>query len=75
MSQPDTLNSEMIRITETLGGEVNRLAAALGAESERLTVALGALHKLLELKPPGVEAMELYFAMRDIAREGILGKA
>lgn len=51
-----------------------KLAEALGLESERLTVALEALHKLLELKPPGVEAMELYFAMRDIARGGILGK-
>lgn len=54
--------------------ENRKLASALGMESERLTVALDALHKLLALSPPGDESMPFYFAMRDIAREGILGK-
>lgn len=54
--------------------ENRRLAEALGIESERLTVALGALHKILALKPDFTSPDVLYFAVRDIAREGILGK-
>ena len=54
--------------------ENRKLASALGLESERLTVALDALHKLLAMSPPDDKAMPFYFAMRDIAREGILGK-
>jgi len=51
-----------------------KLGEALSLESERLTVALEALHQVLALPPPSDSAMPFYFAMRDIARAGILGK-
>ena len=54
--------------------ENRKLAAALGAESERLTVALDALHKLLALRPRYDNPAQFYFKMRDIAREGVVGK-
>lgn len=53
---------------------VKKLATALSAESERLTVALDALHKLLAMKPDYENPSQFYFTMRDIAREGVLGK-
>jgi hypothetical protein len=59
---------------DALKVENARIAAALGLESERLTVALESLHKLLAMPPPDDTAMPFYFAMRDIAREGLLGK-
>ncbi len=54
--------------------ENRKLATALGIESEKLTVALDALHKILTLKPDFTSPEVMFFAMRDIAREGILGK-
>lgn len=68
---PFTVTAE--RLVEARA-EVKRLAEALGIESERLTVAIEALHQVLAMPPPGDAAMPFYFAMRDIAREGILGK-
>jgi hypothetical protein len=53
---------------------VTKLATALSAESERLTVALDALHKLLALKPEYDNPSQFYFTVRDIAREGVVGK-
>ena len=52
----------------TASREENRLL------HERLTVAHDALHKLLALRPEYENPSQFYFAVRDIAREGVVGK-